>query len=579
MPGEPLYKKYGVNTPNPLNTLTKSQQAVGSSLQDAMNSVKDLLNTQEQKYKDENTLNMQAYLQDRIKEQGLGADPIDEVAIKQQFGKRINMDDLTKTFTQQMTQLKDDAVNKATQLGVTAFDNTKDMPTAGKVVRDNLLSAGMKPTDVDKVEADFREKNKFRAEDVAHEKALRKSQFSGKVLEAITSGLDENQIMGMVEELPLEDRAEAVKTVRDQFELKSKLSPDKLAEYQYGVETSANKRDELLALQEENIAQAKNSYDAINVVPETAVAAARDYNSKLGGFAKAVDTATDAAWYKDVANFILHPFNGKIKNDNVAGLHVENKIKELINTKKIDPETATAIAYQAVNDVYESGSTPKAGQGLDSTAFDDKVQVYLDRYNTKQDALDAYNKAREKAIQNKLKISAAHNKYVYTNKRKFRRQQRMNEKLHITQDMQKGLEALYNIKDAAKVTNGVKPPPALTPPDPKKDSVTTVDDIIGRADQNKTENKKYSHDQSGDRFHIVRSPKYKADTKFVVGGLNDEYYKQEKRIKNMSKSEQTKYIKDLLGKNKISKPVANALLENIVKSSVTAAKRKSRPES
>ncbi|RLB94501.1 MAG: hypothetical protein DRH26_01055 [Deltaproteobacteria bacterium] len=138
---QPLYKKYGVNA-DPGMALVAGQQAVGNSFKDALNSVGDLLKTQEQKYVDENTLNMQAYLKENIKAGGLGADPTDQTAIKQRFGNLINMDQINSTVSEERKLLETEAMNSAGKVGSQVLADTGDQVKARQAFTQAITDLG-----------------------------------------------------------------------------------------------------------------------------------------------------------------------------------------------------------------------------------------------------------------------------------------------------------------------------------------------------------------------------------------------------------------------------------------------------
>lgn len=120
-----IYQKYGAKSVD-FAPMIDAQKAAGQSIKEALSGVQDMMDDAEKGYIEENTLNMQSYLKDKIKAGGLGADPIDQIAIKQKFGSMINMDQLDKTISGTKKELETDAINTAGQSASQILNDTKD---------------------------------------------------------------------------------------------------------------------------------------------------------------------------------------------------------------------------------------------------------------------------------------------------------------------------------------------------------------------------------------------------------------------------------------------------------------------
>jgi len=150
------YRRYGINAGNPMMGLVAGQNAVNNSLNSALDSVGDLLQQQEARAVDTNTVNMQDYLQKKIAAQGLGAEPIDMIGIKKKFGDNINMDALKQTEQDKRNLLVKDAINSAGASALNNYSDSKDIAKAGDVFRQNLIDAGMGSMDADEKTAAWR---------------------------------------------------------------------------------------------------------------------------------------------------------------------------------------------------------------------------------------------------------------------------------------------------------------------------------------------------------------------------------------------------------------------------------------
>lgn len=139
---QPLYKKYGVNISDPSEGMQAGVNAQKGNLQSILGSIGDLMKNQEAGAIQKNTLNMQQYLKGKIKQDGLGAPKVDQVAIKQEFGNLINMEQIGATVKETKGQLETDALNSAFGGAQTVLKDTGDATLARDAIGEDLSSKG-----------------------------------------------------------------------------------------------------------------------------------------------------------------------------------------------------------------------------------------------------------------------------------------------------------------------------------------------------------------------------------------------------------------------------------------------------
>lgn len=110
------YKKYGFTVNDNSEAMQLGINAQKANLTDVLAGVTGLMKTQEDRYKQENTLNVQNYFKDKLQAGGLNAaltQPINQEEIKAKFGDRIDLGAVNTTATAQTDLLKRTAIESA----------------------------------------------------------------------------------------------------------------------------------------------------------------------------------------------------------------------------------------------------------------------------------------------------------------------------------------------------------------------------------------------------------------------------------------------------------------------------------
>lgn len=110
------YKKYGFTVNDNSEAMQAGIDSQKKNLTDVLAGVTGLMKTQEDRYKQENTLNVQNYFKDKLQAGGLNAaltQPINQEEIKAKFGDRIDLGAVNTTATAQTDLLKRTAIESA----------------------------------------------------------------------------------------------------------------------------------------------------------------------------------------------------------------------------------------------------------------------------------------------------------------------------------------------------------------------------------------------------------------------------------------------------------------------------------
>jgi hypothetical protein len=413
MPAEATYRKFGAGTADPSKALIAGQQNVADSLKSALGGVRNLFEAQEKKYTEENTLNMQQYLKKNIQDAGLGADPVDQEAIKQKFGNLIDMDKIDETVTSTKNQMIDKAVDEASGAAGAAFSESEDIATAGNVFKQNLLAAGMGEEEANRKMSSWRTDNQFLAEDIKVRDTKLVDNAVSDMFKNVKSGrgtfeeVRTNILDGMPEKL----RRRADLQMRQEFEDISKMDENQRMEY----ETHVALMDGQVEASEEAIAngleQLKNAHDSIETVSDAAYSIHGNLDGDLGGVFESIsnDASNDligAAIPRGVAG----AFYGDEVTGHDVGSFLQDQVENLIG-QGMNRRDAAAIAVQAYQDNKVRDSEGNIGTVLKKSNLKSSIAAYASLHAEKRKALKAYSdgqaaatKKREKLLREKLKL-------------------------------------------------------------------------------------------------------------------------------------------------------------------------------
>ena len=478
MPGESLYNKYQVRASNP-GGLQNSQTATANSLKDALAGVSSLMDIQTQRYKDTNTVNMQEYLQSTMQENGLGADPVDTIAIKKKFGNSIDMGVIDQTIGEQKEQMVSNAIDKANTFASDAFDQSQDVRASGEAYKQSLLDQNMEAAAAEELTREWRTSNQYRAEDIAIANKETLASLDGQLFAAMQNGAGEEATAELTKDLPDNLKLSATLQLRKTFNSVSSMSDDQKVTYE-----GLLKRDEQYKSHEESIIQneidvAQTAVDNIEIVPESAYTAIDTINSTLGGLPDAVDTKTDNNWVKDVGNWVLSVFG----NDNLysedAANYLEDKVTQLVK-RGIDPREALAIAYQGYNDSAAKARTTSTGEALSPQAIDASMERYLGAYDKQQDAIANLSAVKRSALDKKFALNKKHTETMDKTRQGFRKANRTGDSFDAQTYFDKRING-YNTSTISSKSNSK----GKVSNSKKKDTApVTINNVISQAQKN-----------------------------------------------------------------------------------------------
>jgi len=150
---------------NPGQTLIRGQQAENNAMTGILDGIGDLMKTAEDKYRQENTLNLQEHFKKRLMQDGLGAAPIDEVEIKRRFGNMVNMEEVNSAFNDQQNVMKQEAIDNATTGANDLLTESNDPLASRKEFEKRMRASGATESMVTDAVQDFSDKNATRFKD------------------------------------------------------------------------------------------------------------------------------------------------------------------------------------------------------------------------------------------------------------------------------------------------------------------------------------------------------------------------------------------------------------------------------
>jgi len=343
MAGDPTYKKYGgFGTPD-MRALVAGQKAVGEGFKEALSGVDDLLTQTEDIYKKNNTLNMQEYLQNKIKEQGLRAEPLDKTAIQKQFGSMVDMEQLENTFTTAKQQVEMDAVNDVGQRANQVFFETGDVLQARKTLEQGLKEDyNATPTQLGRAMQSWTDANAVAIKDMEIQAERDREIGYSNVRADVRSGLDGLQaIEARVLELPKHEQAEARRLWTDQHEKDKELTQTQIDSRDFYVNKLSNSIAVDIGQIEGEVAREQARLASLENygVRDYALETAETISKTLGGSAKnAIRDKLDNSWQQLFGLGVGPKFDA---------LH-----KELTEDLGVSDAKADAILIQAFNAEY-----------------------------------------------------------------------------------------------------------------------------------------------------------------------------------------------------------------------------------
>lgn len=334
-----IYQKFGGFAAPDMDALVKGQAAVGSGIKDAIGGIRKLLTEQEETYRQENTLNMQEHLRSQLQSAGLGADPIDKVAIGKQFGDKVNMAALDETYSTEMGRLKDDATNAAASIGLDTLNQSQDPLAARKAFEDSLRKAGAKESFVTTATQQWSDSQATRFEDIAVQKERQNSRDDQFLAEELAENGAESgrDIMDLIIQQYPEDQQFAQRQRLDAtYQKMIELTPEQLRK-KAGVLTLAK------TMKDQKILQATQRYEdkmqelaAVNTgIPDGAYQQVEAANTKLG-----------ASVGSNIKDRITNIFEGlSSTNDSAELIKAKNDIIARYNVPAKEADAMLAYAF------------------------------------------------------------------------------------------------------------------------------------------------------------------------------------------------------------------------------------------
>jgi hypothetical protein len=363
------YRRYGINAGNPMMGLVAGQNAVNNSLNSALDSVGDLLQQQEARAVDTNTVNMQDYLQKKLAVQGLGAEPIDMIGIKKKFGDNINMDALKQTEQDKRNLLVKDAINSAGASALNNYSDSKDIAKAGDVFRQNLIDAGMGSMDADEKTAAWRAANQYRDTDAKTELADRTNIMKSALGKSWAAGGDDSSIdKYVIDNFSEKERPAAREAAKNYYQQLSQLDEQDKSDYT-DLQTRLSTAAKIAQTQyDDEIAGLEGQLSAIDSIsPENQALADAAFGTLGGDAAFGEDGEFKESLPAAALNSVFQIGTGT-KSGPEARTFLQDSISGMTR-QGIPRKEAIAIAIQSYNASKEKGQDWNIGNGIAPTAY------------------------------------------------------------------------------------------------------------------------------------------------------------------------------------------------------------------
>jgi len=363
------YKRYGIRSENPMMGLVAGQNAVNNSFNSALDKVGELLAEELTGAKNTNTANMQSYLQQKLGDQGLAADPVDMVNIKKKFGNLIDMDQLANTEKTKRGEMTKDAVDLAGTFGLSKFNETGNLADAGTAFREQLLKAGMGALDADEKTAAWRNANKYRDLDAKTALADKTNVMLSELGKVWAGGGDDSSID---------------KYVNDNFDEKDRPDAKRAAKKYYGDLSKFDEKDKsditdlqtrLATASEIAQTQYDDAYNKIqgqlgaldSMSPESQAIGDKAFNVLGGDAAFNENGEFKESLPAAAVNSFFQLFNGNVTGK-AAKKFIQDDISSMV-ASGIPRKTAVAISINAYNAAKPSSSSTNIGNGIDMDVY------------------------------------------------------------------------------------------------------------------------------------------------------------------------------------------------------------------
>ena len=339
------YQRYGVNTNPDFDSLIQGQKATGDSLKEALGGIESLLNKTEEKYKQQNTLNMQEYLKGQLRSSGLGADPVNKVDIKKRFGDRINMDQIDETISSEKQLLKNEAINSASLAADDILNQSQDPIKAREAFTKKLRGLGADESLVNSATQDWSDAKETKFKDLLTLKSRKADERLAGVLSDIRSGTDQDMATEMAVSLvPEHERPAERLRLRNEIKKTAEMSERQVESLNTYVKRAQALSDRKVLKYQQEADELKGQLAALgnSGIDETSYAVSNKIKSNLGGnVANEIGDQLDNVWEK---------IFGIGDGEKFAQLQ-----SELTNEYNINDEDASAIIAQSYGMTNKDG--------------------------------------------------------------------------------------------------------------------------------------------------------------------------------------------------------------------------------
>jgi len=336
-----FYQKYGGFDSPDMKSLVAGQEAVGRSIGEAFKGVEELFKQTEESYKETNTLNMQEYLQNKLKKEGLGVDPLDKTAVTRQFGNTINMDKLTETYAGTKQQLETNAINLASNEALTeAADPLKQR----QLFEQRLREQGAPESLVSAANQSFAATNATRFQDYEIQKTRESSARTNSLFEEVQlngPAVGRMAIKALVAELPEEERVAETRKLTKELEEQLLLTPDQQEKHKHYVALQEGVEKRKIQLKLDRVAELEQQDIALQRTGISDDAYAQVKTVLGNDFGASVPQAIG----KKVTNWV-EGWAPKSDAKEVARIH-----QEMLDSK-VEAKDAGAALYQAFSEHY-----------------------------------------------------------------------------------------------------------------------------------------------------------------------------------------------------------------------------------
>lgn len=386
------------------DALNQGMAAQRNIFKDITGGINELLETAKKSAIEDNTLKVQEYLRNNIKNAGLGAEAPEIDQIAGTFGKLIDKDAIGKTITSTREGMLEGARDEATMAAGNAFGKTEDLGAATNAFRDKLIDQGMKPFMANSEAGKWSQDNKFMAEQAANTNALAITQFGDEVLDTLKShggtASTEDVVNFLSKDVPTKLRNKAITSAKAMIADREKLSSEQQLEFdhqQKTVNATLTSFDQQQAIKNAAAAAKVAQFDSIQ--PGIKAAATKMAGESPTGIMGKI--AEDAkSW--------LGGLFGRLDGQEVVQ-DLQPHVDSLINKYDVPAEQAYAIALQSYQEAKADGGQAAIGSGASIVPekLQERVHSHLQRWIDQRAAIAEQNNIMATGVADRARLGQA----------------------------------------------------------------------------------------------------------------------------------------------------------------------------